>query len=110
MRAVAPDVAQLDAARPEHAHRRHELGHVEARGPDDAVGFVRAAVGGAQPGLGHLGDRVGDEFDVGQRQRRQVVGAEQHALAAERVAGPRPGTQLGVGQLAAHEHRRAQRQ
>ena len=39
----------------------------------------------------------------------QVVGAEQDALAAERVVGPRLAPQLGVAQLAAHEALRTTR-
>ena len=62
---------------------------------------VRIPVGG------QLGDRVGDQLDVGPRQRGQVVRAEQHPLAAEGVVGPDLGPQLGVGELAAHEQRRA---
>ncbi len=59
--------------------------------------------------LGHHAlDRLGDELDVGARQRRQVVRAEQHALAAERVVGPHLPAQLRIAQLRAHERGRAQ--
>ena len=66
----------------------HELRRLEARALDDAVDLVDAPVGGTQPGLGDRGDRFGDELDVGSREGGQEVGAEQDALAAERVVGP----------------------
>ena len=49
-----------------------------------------------------------DELDVRPLERRQVVRAEQDALASERVVRPCLAPDLGVAQLPAHEQRRAQ--
>ena len=69
---------------------------------------MQRAVGRDDALWDHAGDRLGDELDVRALQRRQVVRAEQHALAAEGVVRPRLPAQLGVFQLRAHERRRAQ--
>ena len=107
--APRPGVAQLDAAGAETC-----IGAMNSEARKPVLQMMQSSSRSRpsavrMPRVGDLGDRVGDQLDVRAGQRRQVVRAEQDPLAAERVVGPHLGPQLGIGQLAAHEQRRAQR-
>jgi hypothetical protein len=108
VRPLLPGVAQRDAVRAGHFHREHELGRPEARAVDDAVDRVQGAVGGDHAVLGHPGDRVGDEVDVGLLQRGQVARAEQHRLQPKVKSGQALARTTGIAQLHPHEGRRPQ--
>ena len=74
---------------------------MEAGRPDDRVELALAAVGGADPALGDLGDRVGDDLRVRLAERAVVGVGHRDPLAAERVARGELRAQLRVRDLPA---------
>ena len=75
--------------------------HLEPGPVHDRVHRVLGPVGGDDAVLAHLDDGVGDHVDVRLRERRQVVVAEDRALAADAVVRREPCPQRRVGHLAA---------
>ena len=79
--------------------RDRDVHDPEAGAQDDHVDLVLDPVDVDDGVRAHLGDAAGDDVDVVLRDRRVVVVADQHALAADRVVGRQPGAQRRVRHL-----------
>jgi len=71
-----------------HFHRREELRGLEARAEHDRVGGMRAPLGIDDRVFGDLADGAG-ELDVLAAHRREPIGGDQDALAADGRVGRR---------------------